>query len=481
MKDTIVRFPPSPTGKLHLGTARTALFNYLFAKKNNGKIIFRWEDTDRERSKTEFETEILDGLKWLGLDFSSMPETTFYRQTDSSEQHASGLQKLWKSEKIFPCFSTPEEAVQIKKDHPNGVFWSPFRDLPRDEAENRIKTDKFVWRIKTPKNEEITFDDIIRGKVSINTATIGDFVLARADGSVLYLLANVLDDIAQGVTNVIRGEDGLSNTPKQILLYEALGEKIPSYAHMPLVLDAQKRKLSKRNVEPGTCVLISDFREAGFLPEAVLNGLAFLGWHPKTTEEVFSLEELEKIFELKNVNPAGAQFNFEKFKFYNKTWLKKLSQEEVVAKYKDWAAEFFPELVEKYFNTENFNKAFLLATEKAVTLSDIAPEFEYLIDDPKLDKNLLQNEKFGIDQSFASKMLNEIATMLQNIDEADFNSAFIREKAIEVIAKLDVKNGQFLWPFRTALSNREKSSGPFDIAEALGKTETLRRVERAKN
>ncbi len=224
--------------------------------------------------------------------------------------------------------------------------------------------------------------------------------------------------------------------------------------------------------------MIPDFQESGFLPEAVINGLAFLGWHPKTTEEIFSLSELEKLFDLKNVNPAGGQFNFDKFKFFNKNWLKKLPVEDLMERYKSWVKEYEPES-SKYLESDNFAKAFSLVAEKACVWTDFAPEFVYLLDDPELDTTLLENEKFGIDADFAQKMLTAVKEMLSELSESDFQRDILREKAIEKIKELGVKNGQFLWPFRVALANREKSSGPFEIAEVLGRGEALRRIERA--
>ncbi len=250
MKKTIVRFPPSPTGKLHLGTARTALFNYLFAQKNDGEIVFRWEDTDKERSKTEFETEILDGLKWLGIDFEKIAK--FERQTERLDVHTQILQELWGKGEVFPCFCTPEEADKIRQADPKKVFWSPFRDGNKSELQAKMDAgEKFVWRVLVPKKQDVIFKDEVRGEIKINTETIGDFAVARADGSVLYLLANVIDDRDQGITHVIRGEDGLPNTPKQILLFEALEAEIPVYAHIPLVLDSQKKNYQNEMLSRG--------------------------------------------------------------------------------------------------------------------------------------------------------------------------------------------------------------------------------------
>jgi len=471
MSEVIVRMPPSPTGGLHLGTARTALFNYLFAKHHNGKIIFRWEDTDKERSKKEFETEILDGLLWLGMDFEK-ESSHFFRQSENKEVHTQWLEKLWETGKVFPCFRTPEEIDAQRKNamakKTNFVFWSPFRDETKEILEARMKTgEKFVWRLRTTKDQDIQFTDLIRGDISVNTNTLGDFVVARGGGSVLYLLANVVDDWTQGVTHVLRGEDHISNTPKQILLYQAIEANLPQFGHIPLVLDAQKRKLSKRNVDPDTCVLIKDFQEKGFLPEAVVNGLVLLGWNPKSTEEVFSFNQLVDAFDLSNVNPGAAQYNFDKMKWFNTHWIRSIDIETLAKHF----AEFSGKKCDK--------KVLDVAREKSRDLHDISAQLEYLINDPGIDTKLLLSEKMNIDQTMVQRVLLAIQTMLEEVNENEFNREKIRKVAAEKIAELEVKNGQFLSPFRIALSNRPVSVGPFEIAEVLGKEESLRRIKRA--
>lgn len=474
--------PPSPTGPLHLGTARTALFNYLFAKKNKGEIVFRWEDTDRERSEARFEKEILEGLKWLGLDFVA-ESAQIFRQTENEKYHREMIAKLWDAGKIFPCFLANEEIDVMRKKAQDGkqnfVFWSPFRDVEKVELEKKMASgEKFVWRLKTPRNKEIIFRDLIRGEIKVNSETLGDFVMARQDGAALYLCANALDDLQQGITHVIRGEDGLPNAPKQILIFEALNENIPRYGHIPLVLDTNGKKLSKRNVDPNICVLISDFQKAGFLPEAVVNGLAFLGWNPKTTDEIFSLAGLEKEFSLENVNSAAGKYDFEKMRFFNKKWLEKLPLGKVKEYFTEWILGFSPDS-KSLLSSPNLEDAINLTREKAKTFDEFLPELKYLCADPGMEKNLLLNEKFGVVGEQAKTLLAAILTMIKDVDEKNFTREFLREESIKQIAKLEVKNGAFLHPFRTAISNRERSFSPFEIAEVLGKAETVRRCERA--
>ncbi|NCP66701.1 glutamate--tRNA ligase [bacterium] len=481
-RPVVVRMPPSPTGHLHLGTARTALFNYLFAKKHQGEIVFRWEDTDKERSKTEHETEILEGLKWLGLDFEK-ESSLMVRQTESIDHHTEVLRKLWEAGKVFPCFTTPAELDVLREEAQQNktgfVFWSPYREKDKATLETEMKSGRpFAWRLKVEQNQIISYIDEIRGETSVNSSTLGDFVVARSDGSVLYLLANVIDDHEQGITHVIRGEDHISNTPKQLLCWKALGVEPPIYAHIPLVLDAQKRKLSKRRVEPGVAVLVPDFQAQGFVPEAVLNGLAFLGWNPKiTTDEIFSLPQLEEIFDLAGVNKAAAQYDFEKMRWYNQQWLQSYSETELTERFMDWTKTFDADnsiLLEAH--KSKLPAVLPVVAQKAKTFAEFYDELVYFLEAPKVDHEALVNEKMKISSALAKSVLEELASLLQDIDESDFTAETIKEKSIESIAKMELKNGQFLSPFRFALSGREKSAGPFEIAAIIGKEESLRRI-----
>jgi len=482
---TTVRMPPSPTGSLHLGTARTALFNWLFAKKNGGKIVFRWEDTDKERSKPEFETEILKGLQWLGMDFEREC-APLGRQTENTPHYEAALKTLWESGKIFPCFVTEAEINQqreaAQKAKQNFVFWSSCRDWDQKKSAEKMDAgDPFVWRLRVPQNQTITFSDVIKGDITTNSAIIGDIAIARKDGSVLYLLANVVDDHRDGVTHIIRGEDHISNTPKQILIAQAL--EIPAflYAHIPLVLDTQKRKLSKRNVLLGVCVLVEEFKSAGFIPEGVINGLAMLGWNPKTTEEFFTLPDLESRFDLSQVNAAAAQYDFEKMKFFNHYWLRTLPAEKSRDYFYQWNQEFGVEKND-YYQTQPavIEKALPLVLEKTKTLHEVPHEISYFFSAEKPTAETFLSEKMNIDSALCVRVLQTLVDQIEATDEFNFTAERIRTASLENIAKMELKNGQFLWPFRVALSGREKSAGPFEIAEIIGKEETLLRLRTAQ-
>src|SRR3990167_7560174 len=274
------RIAPSPTGDLHIGTARTALFNYLFTKQNNGKFIVRIEDTDKERSKKEFEDNILEELKWLGLDNDKL-----YRQSERTDIYKKYIEKLLKEGRAY---------------------------LSKEESKAKMGKQIEVVRLKNP-NKKVEFDDIIRGKIEFDTTELGNFVIAKNINEPLYHLAVVVDDYEMEISHIIRGEDHISNTPRQILIQEALGFYTPMYAHLPLMLNADKSKMSKRAGD----VAVSDSHKNGYLPEALINFMALLGWNPGTEKEIFSLAKLVKEFSIEKVRKSGAVFNVQRLDFIN--------------------------------------------------------------------------------------------------------------------------------------------------------------------
>jgi len=272
-RQVIVRMAPSPTGKFHVGSARTALYNFLFARKNDGKFILRIEDTDKERSKKEFEDDILEGLEWLGLKYDEL-----YRQSERGEVYKSYVEKMLSQDLVY-------------------------------------ESDDKVIRFRNP-NKKIKFNDLVRGEIEFDTTELKDFVIARSVDEPLYHLAVVIDDFESGITHVIRGEDHISNTPRQILIQEAIGAPRPLYAHLPLILAQDRSKLSKR--KHGESVSLDYYREKGISPAAVINYLALLGWNPGTEQEIFTLEELIKVFDLSRVHKGGAIFDEKKLAWVNR-------------------------------------------------------------------------------------------------------------------------------------------------------------------
>ena len=422
-KEIIVRFPPSPTGPFHVGNARTALFNYLFAKKNGGKILFRLEDTDKERSKKEYEDDIINGLKWLGIDLDFK---NIIRQSERAEIYKKYLQKMIGEGNAYMA----EEAHSTHSTNAQGLGQ--------------------VIRFKNP-NKKIKFNDMIRGEIEFDTTELKDFVIAKSLEEPVYHLAVVVDDFEMGVTHIIRGEDGISNTPRQILIQEAIGAPRPVYAHLPLVLAPDRSKLSKR--KHGEIVSLSYYKKLGYLPEAMINFLALLGWNPGTDQEVFSMEELIKEFDISKVQKSGAIFNAEKLDWINSLYIKKMSDEKLI------------ELCAPYLEKEKIKKIIGIQKERMNKLSDIGNGIDYFFEQPEYEKEKLlwRTEK---DLSKTKKHLETILELVGN------------EKAIRDYAEKEGR-GNVLWPFRMALSGRDKSPDPFAIYEVLGKEEAIKRIKYA--
>lgn len=420
-QQVITRFAPSPTGMLHVGGARTALFNYLFAKQNNGKFILRIEDTDKERSKKEFEEDIINSLKWLGIDWDE-----FYKQSERTEIYKKYLQKLLDENKAY--------------------------------LENK------AIRFKNP-NKKISFDDLIRGRIEFDTTELGDFVIAKDKETPLYHFAVVIDDNEMGVTHVIRGEDHISNTPRQILIQEALGLPRPIYSHIPLILGPDRSKLSKRHGESS----VMEYKNLGYLPEALNNFIAFLGWNPGTEKEIYSMEKLVKDFSLKKIQKSGAIFNIVRLDWLNKEYIKKTNPDEL----KEWIKSYIPEPDFKIIN---------LLKERINKLSDIKSlydngELNYFLKQPEYEKEkLLWREEKDLNNT--KNILEKVIDIIKNVDEKNFTQEGIKA-AIWPYTK-EKGRGNVLWPLRMALTGLDKSPDPLIISEILGKKEVLKRLEYAK-
>jgi glutamyl-tRNA synthetase len=421
----VVRMAPSPTGNLHVGTARTTLFNYLFAKRYGGKFILRIEDTDKERSTKEFEDNIIDGLKWLGLSWDE-----FYRQSERTEIYVSYVQKMLDNGSAYISKEEPKEEGQ------------------RSE----------VIRFKNP-NKKIAFEDLVRGTVEFDTTELGDFVIARSPEEPLYHLAVVVDDFEMGVTHVVRGEDHISNT-RQILIQEAIGAPRPLYAHLPLIFDNEKKKLSKR--KHGAAVWIDTYKNEGYLPDALLNFFALMGWNPGTEQEIFTLNELAEAFDIDRVQKGSAIFNVDKLRWINREHIKRLPKEEV--------RKIVRDKFENKFDTKNISDKMLdIVTERIETFGDIdkqieSGEYDYFFNEPELDK-----DKIAWKQSTAEETVTYLERSSELLNDHD---ALMRYA--ETIGK-----GSVLWPLRYALSGKEKSPDPFTLIAVLGENESKKRIENA--
>lgn len=423
----VTRFAPSPTGFLHIGGVRTALFAFLFARSNDGTFALRIEDTDKKRSREEWTLGLVNDLEWLGLNHD-----VFVKQSDRIEAHKAYIKRMVNS---GHAYISKEKVIE---------------EGQREE----------VIRFKNP-NKKVTFTDLIRGEVTVDTTDLGDFIIARSLDEPVYHLAVVIDDFSMGITHIIRAEEHISNTPRQILIQEAIGAPRPIYAHLPLVLAGDRSKLSKR--KHGETVSLTYYRNKGYLAHAILNFVALIGWNPGTDQEIFSLDELIKVFDLSKVQKGGAIFNIEKLNWFNKQYIDKMSLEEFTVAAKnflpaDISSKLLSLIKEKisYFG-EIKN---IIETE----LSFIQPLSPYPRESLKWkqEKDLMNTKKY----------LKDIIDTLSQLK--DFKKESIKS-AIWPMA-LKIGKGNILWPMRFALSAQEKSPDPFTIAEILGKEETLKRL-----
>ena len=464
------RFAPSPTGPFHVGSIRTALFNFLFAKKFGGKFILRIEDTDLERSKPEYENEIMGGLKWLSIHWNEGP----YRQSERLDIYAKYLKELLNNGDAFYCFHSKE----FLEKEAGLAHHCEFKKLPLEDLGKRLKKESAIIRFKTPPDLEIAFIDLIRGEIRFNSDTLGgDFSLAKAESPdkflPLYNFAVVIDDFEMNITHVIRGEDHISNTPKQILIQQALKLPMPKYAHLPLILGSDKSKLSKRH----GAVSVDEYREMGYLPQALVNFIAFLGWNPGTDKEVFSLEELIREFDLNKVQKSGAIFNVEKLDWLDGCYLKQLSLDELTKR----AVPFLKRenlIDEGHYDFEYIKKILALEQPRLKKLGEIGERVSYFFKIPEYKPELLVWRDMLFKDVFASLKVS-LNTIFQ-ISDVDFNQKNLEKILLKEAERAKNKDkGRLLWPLRVALTGLEASPGPFEILEILGKNESIKRIEAA--
>lgn len=472
--DVRVRIAPSPTGFLHIGTARTALFNYLFAKKYQGQFILRIEDTDLERSDAKFEKDIIDGLKWLGLNWDEGPETggeyAPYRQSERIYTYSKYIQQLLSEDKAYYCFCTPEELEAQRQSMMAAgmapVYSGKCRDLSKEEVAQKMANGKHIIRFKMP-HKKISFIDLIRGKMEFDTSLIGDIAIAKNISTPLYNFAVVIDDFEMKITHVIRGEDHISNTPKQIALFEALNLPTPDFAHLPLILGSDRSKMSKRD---GATSII-EYKEMGFLPEALINFIALLGWNPGNDREIFSLQELSEEFSIERIQKSGAIFNIQKLESINSYYIKNKPLDELA----NLCAPYFEKAGYKT-DIEKIQKIVSLEKERIKKLSDITEAVKFLFESIDYAPEILIWKKSDKETALAS--LKDILTESENVSESDFNISRLKPIIDQLAAKYGGA-GFVFWPLRVALSGQQSSPPPLEIAEILGKEELLKRIKLA--
>lgn len=461
-----VRIAPSPTGSIHIGTARTALFNWLFARKHGGVFVLRIEDTDKERSKPEFEEQIPEALKWLGMEWDEGP----HRQSERTDIYAGHLRNLLDAKKAYYCYCTKDELEAQKQSMLADGLVPKYSGHCRNLAEAPAGRKAETIRIKTPETT-IEFKDMIRGMVKFDTVLLGDFVIAKDLETPLYNFAVVVDDEDMRITHVIRGEDHISNTPKQIVLQKALGFGTPHYAHLPLILAKDRSKLSKRYAETS----LLEYRDKGYLPQAVVNFLVLMGWHPspdpqtKEEKEVWTLEELIKEFDIDRVQKGGAVFNDEKLQWLNREHIKKLSTDEL----EEALRPFIEAHGLKIDSRERLHEVIEAVRERMRTLVDFFDLADFFFTLPEYAPALLTWAKAPEGES--KGILTAARERLEGLKIWDKDGI---TSALEPLTAERGK-GNVLWPVRVALSGRESSPDPFTIAAALGQEETIKRLSHA--
>ncbi len=461
------RFAPSPTGYLHLGNARTAIFSYLFARHHGGGFVLRIEDTDRERSKREYEEMLLRDLEWLGIEWDE-----FYRQSERFDIYREYVNKLLESGHAYPCFCTPEELDREREEaQRRGVAYrysGKCRHLSPEEVEKFKREGKsFTIRFRVPDGRNIVFEDLVKGHISINADDFGDFVIVRSDGSPTYNFVVVVDDALMGITHVVRGEDHIPNTPKQILIYEALGFEVPKFAHLPVILGEDRSKLSKRH----GAVSVMNYREEGYLPEALFNYLCLLGWSPPGTErEIFSKEELIKLFDLKDVNSAPAVFNREKLRWMNGVYIREVVSLERLYE----SALPFLKRAGYDVSDEEYVKRVLERTRDAYdTFSEMVEKLRpFFVDDveipPELWSKLEDMRSYEVLSAFLEKLKD------RDIDTPEE----VKKLAKEIQKELGVKPKEIWHSLRIALTGQLEGVGIDVLLSTLPKERIAYRIRR---
>lgn len=507
----VTRFAPSPTGYVHIGNLRSALYAYLFAKNANGKLILRIEDTDQKRYTEGAEENLIKVMEWAGIHFDEGPsqggENGPYRQSERTEKYQMYAKQLIEAGRAYNCFCTSERLEELRQKQeaaklPTG-YDGHCRDLTHEEGAQKIQDgEEYVVRLKVPKDEMIVFEDLVRGKVKFASHTVDDQVLLKSDHFPTYHLANVVDDHLMGVTHVIRGEEWLPSTPKHILLYQAFGWEPPHFAHLPLILNEDRSKLSKRQGD----VAVEDYIQKGFEKDELINFIAFLGWNPGGTREIYSLDELAEEFDLAKVQKGGAVFNLEKLNWFKGVWRQRRLKDTAEQKglemdvqetkqggYKIHVrgdenryafAEELHQLVEPYIDDkeekdEHFlDRALYAVKEKIIQEPEKVDEFiACYYDAPDLNTELLLNDRMNVDKDVAISSLQLVVDTLKDLQE--WNEDVIKEMLVEAIKQAGLKNGQVLWPMRAALTHVEFSPGAIESAWVLGKEKTIGMLEEA--
>jgi glutamyl-tRNA synthetase len=490
-----VRIAPSPTGPLHIGTARTALFNYLFARREGGTFILRLEDTDVARSTLDYERDILDELHWLGIEWDEGPEVAGqpargpfgpYRQMQRQDRYRAAAERLLAEDKAYYCYCTQEELAADRQAqeaaHQPPHYVGRCAALTADQQRAKEAAGLMpVVRFRIGQGV-VAFDDIVRGHVEIDTTALGgDLIIVRSDGSPLYHFAVTVDDVDMEISHVIRGEDHLSNTPKHILLFRALGADVPQFAHLPLILNTDRTKMSKRKSQTA----VADYRAQGFIPEAFVNFLALLGWSSGSEEEIFSLDDLAQRFDLARVQSGGAVFDRERLEWLNGQWIRRLSEEELV----DRSLPFLVAAIEsarsagadvRLPTAEDLRPLMPMVRERLPTLAAIGPLVDFLfIEDLRLDPDMLVPKRW--DAATTAEALAAAREVIADVGLVSFEADELEPPLRALAEERGWKAGDLFMAIRVAATGRTATPPLFDTLVALGYERTLRRLDAARD
>jgi glutamyl-tRNA synthetase len=489
MTDVRVRIAPSPTGPLHIGTARTALFNYLFARHLGGTFVLRLEDTDAARGSIAFEKDILDGLHWLGLDWAEGPDVAGgpdrgpfgpYRQMRRLERYAAAAERLLAADLAYPCYCTAEELEAARRAReasggPPGYGGRCANLSPSGRAALEAEGRRPALRFRVPDGP-VVVDDLVRGRVEFDGSALGgDLVIVRGDGTPLYHFTVVVDDIAMGISHVIRGEDHLSNTPKHILLFRALGAEVPQFAHLPLILNPDGTKMSKRKSQTA----VSDYIADGFVREALVNYLALLGWSTGTDEDVLSLDELAKRFDLDHVQKSGARFNRERLQWLNGQWIRRLPGPELVDRLRPFLeADRDAGRIDRMPSDDEIAALLPLIQERLPLLGAIGDLVGFLfVDRLELDPSILVPRRWGPPTTQAA--LRAARAIVAEVGTVSYEADELEPPLRSLAEEHGWKVGDLFMALRVAITGRTATPPLFDTMVALGRQRTLDRLDRA--
>ncbi len=487
-----VRFAPSPTGFIHIGNLRTVLFGYLFAKKNNGTFVVRIEDTDQNREVVGSLEKVLEMLQWINLttDEGVMLDENNqviekgnygpYIQSNRLDLYKKYAQGLIDADKAYPCFCSEERLTKMREDQQKEGAAPKYdgccRKLSQAEAKEKIANgEKYVIRMKIPENRKVKFNDLVYGNIEIESNNIDDQVLVKSDGFPTYFLAVVVDDHLMEISHIFRGDDWISSAPKLVLLYEFFGWDMPAFVHVPNVISNNGKKLSKRR----DSVSVEQFKNDGYLPEALVNFLALLGWNPGEgeTREIFTISEIIQRFDLAHVHKAGAVFDLKKLDWLNSQYIKKLSIDELYEKALPFfqQKEFFKTASAEKKSPEFLKKVLTVELDRLPKLSDVGENNQFFFaTDLNYEKSLLHWKEMSDED--LKKTLEKSKAILENISDENWSKENLEKVLLEAAGE---KRGELLWPLRATLTGAQKSPSPFEVAWVLGKMESLERIKKA--